>query len=191
MPTCLPCRTCCRPAGRAARAADPKAKARAAARSAASASASSTRRPKKSNWSWCNCSAQLTSGSVGIASSDCSATPPPAAGGSATLGKVFSLNTNGTGFTPLYSFGFPPDGSNPKAGLILNGATLYGTAQTGGTNNCGAIFSISTNGTGYAILHRFTNAPDGYSPQGEMVLSGSTLFGTTAFGGSSNRGVIF
>ena len=112
-------------------------------------------------------------------------------GGTNNLGTVFSLNTNGTGFTPLYSFGFPPDGSNPKAGLILNGATLYGTAQTGGTNNCGAIFSISTNGTGYAILHRFTNAPDGYSPQGEMVLSGSTLFGTTAFGGSSNRGVIF
>src|ERR1019366_8256654 len=112
-------------------------------------------------------------------------------GGTNNLGTVFSLNTNGTGFTPLYSFGFPPDGSNPKAGLILNGATLYGTAQTGGTNNCGAIFPISTNGSSYAILHRFTNAPDGYSPQSELVLSGSTLFGTTAFGGSNNNGTIF
>jgi uncharacterized repeat protein (TIGR03803 family) len=112
-------------------------------------------------------------------------------GGTNGLGMIFAVNTNGTGFTSLYSFGPTPDGFYPAAGLILSGAALYGTAQTGGTNGYGAVFSINTNGTGYAILHSFTNTPDGYSPQSVLVLSGSTLFGTTAYGGTNGYGTIF
>src|ERR1039457_655037 len=114
-----------------------------------------------------------------------------ASGGSNSLGMIFAVNTNGTGFTPLYSFGPAPDGFYPKAGLILSGATLYGTAYTGGTNGGGTLFKINTNGTGYMILHWFTNAPDGYLPQSELVLSGSTLYGTPTSGGTNGFGTIF
>jgi uncharacterized repeat protein (TIGR03803 family) len=111
-------------------------------------------------------------------------------GGTNSLGMVFAASTNGANFTPLYSFGAAPDGSYPVAGLVLGGATLYGTAYTGGTNGGGTVFKINTDGTGYSILHWFTNAPDGFSPQSELVLGGGALYGTTAYGGS-NYGTIF
>jgi uncharacterized repeat protein (TIGR03803 family) len=112
-------------------------------------------------------------------------------GGTSSVGMIFEVNTNGTGFTSLYSFGTPPDGYYPEARLVLSDSTLYGTTYTDGTNHGGTIFKINTNGSGYATLHWFTNSPDGYSPQSELVASGSTLFGTTAFGGSNGYGIIF
>jgi uncharacterized repeat protein (TIGR03803 family) len=49
-------------------------------------------------------------------------------GGSSTNGTVFAVNTDGTGFTNLYSFTAASgsnftnsDGANPSAGLILSG----------------------------------------------------------------------
>src|SRR6185503_11246789 len=58
-------------------------------------------------------------------------------GGSSGNGTVFRINTDGTGFTNLYSFtatsGCYPgpytnsDGASPYAGLVLWGNTLYGT----------------------------------------------------------------
>jgi uncharacterized repeat protein (TIGR03803 family) len=116
-------------------------------------------------------------------------------GGTNSVGMIFAINPNGTGFTPLYSFArtnVPPDGNTPLAGLITDGGMLYGTAHAGGTNGGGALFKISTSGTGYTILHWFTtNAPDGFSPQSELVLSGGMLYGTTTAGGVSNLGTVF
>src|ERR1019366_5068771 len=64
-------------------------------------------------------------------------------GGSSGNGTVFEVNTNGGGFTTLYSFTTSAnnilgvytnsDGANPAAGLILSGNTLYGTANEGGS----------------------------------------------------------
>src|SRR5438876_621900 len=58
-------------------------------------------------------------------------------GGTNGQGTVFVVNTNGTGFTSLYSFTAAPfgtnnDGANPRT-LILSGSTLYGTANGGGS----------------------------------------------------------
>jgi uncharacterized repeat protein (TIGR03803 family) len=69
-------------------------------------------------------------------------------GGSSGNGTVFSVNTDGTGFTNLHIFsgiwgGSNFDGALPHGGLILSGNTLYGTANVGGTSGNGAIFSIS------------------------------------------------
>jgi uncharacterized repeat protein (TIGR03803 family) len=66
---------------------------------------------------------------------------------------VFPINTNGTGFTILYSFsgvsgstaypsyGTNSDGGSPN-GLILSGNTLYGTANAGGSAGAGTVFSL-------------------------------------------------
>jgi len=71
-------------------------------------------------------------------------------GGKYGNGTVFSLHTDGTGFTNLYSFtsssGSPAtnsDGANPSARLILSGNTLYGSAKGGGSFGQGTLFSIS------------------------------------------------
>jgi uncharacterized repeat protein (TIGR03803 family) len=79
-------------------------------------------------------------------------------GGSYNSGAVFGINTNGFGFTNLYSFTagiqvYNPstftfqytnsDGANPQAGLTLLGNTLYGTAYDGGSSAYGTVFSLS------------------------------------------------
>ncbi len=109
---------------------------------------------------------------------------------------VFSLATDGTGFTNLYTFNpldfsrspyTNSDGGGPSC-LILSGDTLYGTAEIGGTGGNGTLFALGTDGTGLRILHTFSETPfytnsDGASPSAGLVLSGNTLYGTANAGG--------
>jgi len=127
-----------------------------------------------------------------------------AGGGTNASGTVFAINTNGAGFTILHTFTgifSDNDGNNPFAGLILSGNTLYGTALYGGTNNCGTVFALNTNGTGFVTLHNFgqrnynssigsyTNS-DGASPNA-LILSSNILYGTTRSAGNSGNGTVF
>jgi uncharacterized repeat protein (TIGR03803 family) len=124
-----------------------------------------------------------------------------AGGGSSGYGTVFKLNTNGTGYTVLYNFTNSPDGADPIASLMLSGSTLYGTTLLGGNrtpggdssvdNGLGTVFKLNTDGTGYTVLNSFTVSTDGTFPQAELTLSGSTLYGTTYSGGTSNSGTVF
>lgn len=127
-------------------------------------------------------------------------------GGTAGNGVLFSLNTDGTGFTNLYNFtaenpstGANNDGANPSAALLLAGGALYGTTYYGGSKGAGVVFSFNTNGTGgINVLHNFS-APDpntgansdGANPSAQLLLSGTTLYGTTAGGGTNGQGVVF
>jgi len=43
----------------------------------------------------------------------------------------------------------------------------------------GTIFKIQTDGSGFALLHQFTNSVDGANPNGDLLLSDSTLYGMT------------
>jgi uncharacterized repeat protein (TIGR03803 family) len=131
-------------------------------------------------------------------------------GGSGNVGTVFAVNTDGTGFSTLHSFGADPiydanyvtnsDGALPYAGLILSGHTLYGTAATGGGSASGTLFALNTDGTGFRILHSFTATPDypapytnsdGARPLGRLILSGNTLYGTASTGGEWAAGTVF
>jgi uncharacterized repeat protein (TIGR03803 family) len=69
-------------------------------------------------------------------------------GGDSNSGTVFKVNTDGTDFTTLHSFSglnylTNSDGNVPYSGLVLSGATLYGTTIFGGSGGSGTIFSIS------------------------------------------------
>jgi uncharacterized repeat protein (TIGR03803 family) len=75
--------------------------------------------------------------------------------------------------------------------LILSGSTLYGTAQYGGHLGYGTVFKVSTNGTGFTILYSFAGGNDGANPQGGLILSGNTLYGTATVGGSSDNGTVY
>jgi uncharacterized repeat protein (TIGR03803 family) len=80
---------------------------------------------------------------------------------------------------------------------------LYGTTEGGGdySGGNGTVFAIDTNGTSYKILHRFSAADydendnwtnsDGSGPNGGLVLSGNTLYGTTSGGGQFGWGTVF
>ncbi len=120
-------------------------------------------------------------------------------------GTIFAVKTDGMGFTNLYSFtstdlntGTNSDGAGPGE-LTLSGNTLYGTASGGGFWRNGTVFKLNTDGTGFTNLHTFTiaNGPpypatnsDGTGPNG-LILSGSTLYGTAAGGGSFGNGTVF
>jgi len=122
---------------------------------------------------------------------------------------VYAVNTNGTDFTTLHSFTATStnssglytnsDGVAPQGGLILSGNTLYGTAQYGGSSGFGTVYAVNTNGTGFTNLHSFTALSvayfgtnnDGANPWAGLILSGNTLYGTAANGGSLARGTVF
>src|SRR5579859_834715 len=118
------------------------------------------------------------------------------AGGSGGNGTVFSLDTNGDNFTVLKSFSpmnsyTNSDGANPMAALIVSNGVLYGTTQYGGDWGCGSIFRVNTNGTGFTNIYTFTGNSDGANPVARLLLSGSTLYGTTLYGGDSGYGTVF
>src|SRR5260221_6253553 len=117
-------------------------------------------------------------------------------GGSAGVGTVFAVNTDGTGFTNLHSFTGGGDGAEPQAGLIISGNTLYGTAYAGGSASNGTVFAVNTDGTGFMLLHSFTALAndtngDGAVPYAGLVLSGNTLYGTAYAGGNAGNGTVF
>ncbi len=130
-------------------------------------------------------------------------------GGAGPSGAVFKLNTDGTGFTNLFIFGFAgnpslltnTDGATPEAELVLSGNTLYGTTIQGGFYTEGVVFAVNTDGMGFTNLHNFTPTvqnssgvltnSDGANPYGGLVLSGNTLYGATGDGGSFGAGTVF
>jgi uncharacterized repeat protein (TIGR03803 family) len=122
-------------------------------------------------------------------------------GGPGGSGTIFTLNTDGSDFTVLTNFSATSSltnslGAHPSASMILSGSTLYGTTQGGGLKGNGTVFSVNVNGTGLTVLKYFsalngsTNS-DGAVPDGPLVLSGNTLYGTTTEGGAGGNGTVF
>jgi uncharacterized repeat protein (TIGR03803 family) len=125
-------------------------------------------------------------------------------GGTSGTGTLFAGQTNAN-VAILKSFGAVQadtatnsGGASPSALLALSAGAFYGTATAGGAFANGAVFSASTNGSSFSILHHFsvldsvtgTNA-DGAAPWGGLILSGNTLYGTACAGGGGSSGVVF
>src|SRR5258706_1038343 len=122
-----------------------------------------------------------------------------AAGRSVGNGTVLAGNTDGQGFTNLYSFTGGSDGSAPYAGLILSSNTLYGTAAYGGSSGNGTVFKVNTDGAGFTNLHSFTGGSGypsytnsaGTYPDASLILSSHILYGTAASAGGSRGRTLF
>ncbi|MFI5220471.1 MAG: choice-of-anchor tandem repeat GloVer-containing protein [Bacteroidia bacterium] len=68
---------------------------------------------------------------------------------------------------------------------------LWGLAPTGGQYSSGTLYTINTNGTGFNALHHF-QPPDGFTPQGLLLLaSDGNFYGTCYDGGSFSSCTIF
>jgi len=101
--------------------------------------------------------------------------------------------------TLVYQFQGAPDGANPKAGLVLKGKTLYGTAWeggAGGTGNTGygTVFKVTTAGK-ETVLYSFggSGKNDAAQPMGGVAIdSAGNIYGTSFNGGVNyNAGTVW
>jgi len=125
-------------------------------------------------------------------------------GGTSGAGTVFAGQTNGS-VSLLRSFvtvnadtATNIGGASPNAQVVLAGGTLWGTATAGGLYANGTLYSVTTNGSTFSVLHDFTafdsstgTNTDGAAPWGGLVLSGDTLFGAASAGGPGGAGILF
>jgi uncharacterized repeat protein (TIGR03803 family) len=107
------------------------------------------------------------------------------------FGTVFEMTANGS-LTLLYAFTGGNDGAYPQAGLVEGSdGNFYGTTSAGGTNNEGAVFSVSSAG-GFRPVMSFVGGFDGEEPQAPLAQGDNgNFYGTTYQGGSAGNGVIF
>ena len=112
---------------------------------------------------------------------------------------IFELNTNGMNPETLWDLDPSTNGADVYADLIIENNVLYGAAGLGGPGGSGTVFSISTLGSEFKVLHAFTplsgNPPtntDGAFPVAPLVLSERTLFGAARGGGTgADNGTLY
>jgi uncharacterized repeat protein (TIGR03803 family) len=111
-------------------------------------------------------------------------------------GTIFKMTPQGT-LTTLHSFqGYPSDGSDPGAALVLGtDGNYYGTTAGGGANcspypyGCGTVYKITPGGT-ETTLYSFcsqNDCADGKYPNGVVLATDGNFYGTTIGGGSGGN----
>ncbi|MGA3193452.1 MAG: choice-of-anchor tandem repeat GloVer-containing protein [Terriglobales bacterium] len=115
-------------------------------------------------------------------------------------GTVFELTQQSGVWTQtvLYSFqgASVGDGSGPQSGLVMKSGAIYGTTASGGANGYGTVFELAPpakQGGAWTetVLYSFKGGADGSYPSSGVIFDGTSLVGTTPFGGSSAFGVVF
>jgi uncharacterized repeat protein (TIGR03803 family) len=124
-----------------------------------------------------------------------------AAGGSymaGNTGTIFKIDTAGN-LTTLYTFPGGATGTSPRWRLVRStGGTFHGVTQFGGdttcalgSSGCGVVFSVDSSGT-EKVLHTFgKQATDGEEPSGGLLNVGSSYYGATFYGGTTNSTCTF
>jgi uncharacterized repeat protein (TIGR03803 family) len=99
-------------------------------------------------------------------------------------GTVYKMTPSGL-LTNLYVFNQALNRDGQRPGAIIQGAdgSFYGTTQTGGVNDQGTVFKLSTAGK-LTLLHSFTGSiGDGLKPVGPIIqASDGNLYGTVSDG---------
>lgn len=114
-------------------------------------------------------------------------------GGTSTGGTIFKCSTNGA-LSTLASFDFVGgkwiNGRNPKSSLTFGPDDLfYGTTLNGGTNDNGAIFSVSTNGS-LTGLQNLSSSSGSFPVAGLTKEADGLFYATTTQGGTDNKGAV-
>ncbi|HUZ93618.1 MAG TPA: choice-of-anchor tandem repeat GloVer-containing protein [Edaphobacter sp.] len=112
-------------------------------------------------------------------------------------GTIFKIDAAGN-FTLLHSFS-GPDGAYPAQLMQASDGYFYGTTEGGGDASCagrygpgcGTVFRMDSFGN-VTILYSFTGQSDGSWPESALIQGpDGSLYGTTAYGGVNDDGVIF
>jgi uncharacterized repeat protein (TIGR03803 family) len=112
-------------------------------------------------------------------------------GGTNGYGTVFEVDSAGVE-TVLRTFTGGTDGGIPNGGLVRDHAgNLYGTTYAGGSAGFGTVFKVSAAGA-FRTLYSFPDRAHGTNPNAALLRDNAgSLYGTTQYGGASNRGTVF
>jgi uncharacterized repeat protein (TIGR03803 family) len=134
-----------------------------------------------------------TTGAGGVQSPD--SCPADALAGSLGCGTIYRITPSGSE-TVIHAFSnaFVPSGV-----IQASDGNLYGEVQTFWTNPSdpyslegpGFIYRVGTDGSSFTTLHTFAGG-EGVAPQGNLLQAADgNFYGTTQFGGSSNKGTVY
>ncbi len=112
-------------------------------------------------------------------------------GGAHNWGSVFEIVHGTTIITTLASFDYA-NGGEPHAALIRDPqGNLFGTTFDGGASTKGNVFKVAATTNTLTTLATFTGQ-NGSSPwAGVTRAANGDLFGTTFYGGSNNKGLVY
>ncbi len=107
-----------------------------------------------------------------------------------SAGTVFKIASNGV-ISSLYAFTCGNEGEVPYATVMqATDGSLYGTVYSGGSNDDGAVYKITTNGT-LTSLYSFSGN-DGQNPAAPLIQgTDGNFYSTTYNGGINNDGSVF
>lgn len=112
-------------------------------------------------------------------------------GGERNAGVLFEYDLNSYNYKKILDFGYAPYGSEPQPYVTFGpNGKLYGTTQSGGSNNRGVIFEFDT------LSHTFSKKFDfsdlnGSGANGLTLASNGKFYGTTKTGGINTQGTMF
>ena len=119
-------------------------------------------------------------------------------GGACDEGSVYRVLTDGTGYGLVWNFSESGgDGRSPwSAPSQLRDGSLIGCTARGGQFDCGAVYRMNNDGTGYQVLHSFDQVHDASEPFSRLIEASDGLVYGTAFYGSNyvtlvGNGIIF
>lgn len=118
-------------------------------------------------------------------------------GGVNRAGVIFKLNRGGGDFQVIHQFeGEDGTGDSPFGGLVeWCDGTLYGATYEGGIDGAGTVFRLNKDGSGFAVLHVYIDAPDPGATEGTprtalLAAADGRLYGLTS-GGTVAAGTVF
>lgn len=118
-------------------------------------------------------------------------------GGPTNDGTIFEIGGANHILTTLVNFDFS-NGSRPLASLYVDSAgNLFGTTSGGGAGYQGTVFEVAAGTHSLTTLYAFDGGANGANPYGRLIADASgNLYGTTTYGGtingtSSNQGTVF
>ena len=86
----------------------------------------------------------------------------------------------------------PASGKNPESGVTIDSSgNLFGTTQSGGADNFGAVYEVATGTNTITDIASF-NSTNGQTPNATLTLDNSgNIFGTTTAGGVNGYGTVY
>ena len=115
-------------------------------------------------------------------------------GGTDNVGTIFTISATGSYFKTLHNFRFYKNGFKkgyyPLAVLVEGSdGNFYGTANSGGFHDDGAIFKITPGGQ-YSVLYSFDSSDDS-ATSGLVQATDGNFYGTLEYGGANNLGIVY